>query len=103
MVLTDDVADHAGALLEARGWVELEQPHRVKQAPVDRFQAVAHIRQRPVHDGRQRIGQIALFQRVAQIDGFNVFRALRRRGVFAHDSDSIAEGGWRDSVQLLNL
>ena len=32
------------------------------------LQAVAHVGQRAVHDGRQRVGQIALFERVLEID-----------------------------------
>ena len=48
--------------------IEPQQPHGVQDAPVDRLQAVARIRQRPVHDGRERIGEIALLQRILEID-----------------------------------
>ena len=40
--------------------------HRVKNAPVHRFQPVPRIGQGPVHDGRKRIGQVAFAQRPAQ-------------------------------------
>ncbi len=33
-----------------------------------RLQAVAGIRQRAVHNGRERVSEIALFQRIAQRD-----------------------------------
>ncbi len=63
MILADDVADHAGALLEGVGGVELQLAHRPQQPAVDRLQPVAQIRQRTRGDGRQRIDQIALGQR----------------------------------------
>ena len=40
--------------------------HGVDQPPVHRLQPVAHIRQRARHDGGQRVGEIALGQRVGQ-------------------------------------
>ncbi len=64
--LADHVADHAGAFLEAGGRIEPQQMHGVDQPPVHRLQPVAHIRQRARHDGGQRIGEIALGQRVRQ-------------------------------------
>jgi hypothetical protein len=36
-----------------------------------------------VHDGRQGIGQVALFQRILQIDAFNAAR--RRCRLFSHE------------------
>ncbi len=66
-----------GAFLEGRGGIEPEQPHGIEKPAMDRLQTIAHIGRGPVHDGRERIGEIALFQRFAQIDGFDVFRALR--------------------------
>ena len=44
---------------------------------MDRLQAVARIRQRPVHDGGERVGEIALLQRILEIDGLDL--AARRR------------------------
>ncbi len=37
---------------------------------MDRLQPVAHVRQRAVHDGRQRIGEIALFERCFRSTGW---------------------------------
>ena len=48
--------------------VELQLAHRVEQAAVHRLQPVAHIGQRAVHDGRERVGEIALFERILQLD-----------------------------------
>ena len=68
VVFADHIANHAGAFLEARDRVELEQAHGIKDAPVHWFQPIAHIGQGAVHDGRQRIGEIALFKRLANGD-----------------------------------
>ena len=62
------VADDLGGFLERRAGIEPQQPHAVEDAPMHRLQAVAGIRQRAVHDGRERIGEIALLERVAQRD-----------------------------------
>ena len=48
--------------------IEPQEPHGVQDAPVDRLQPVARVRQRPVHDGGERVGEIALLQRVLEID-----------------------------------
>ncbi len=74
MVFADDVADHARRLLERLAGVEPQLPHREQQPPVHRLQPVARIRQRPVHDGGERVGEIALFQRLAQRDRLDVRR-----------------------------
>ncbi len=68
MELADHVADDAGAFLVARGGIEAQLLHRVQDAAMDRLQPVAHIGQRARHDRRQRIGQIALAERLGEID-----------------------------------
>ena len=86
--LTHDVADDAGALLEAGIRIKLQKPHREEKPPVHGLQPVAHIRQRTVHDRRQRIGQIALLERLAQVDrldtAFGAALGRRRGRVFGH-------------------
>ncbi|MET3838674.1 hypothetical protein ABIE49_000752 [Bradyrhizobium sp. OAE829] len=72
------VADDLGGFLERRAGVEPQQPHAVKDAPMHRLQAVAAVRQRAVHDGRKRIGEIALFQRIPQHDFMDFGRLFRR-------------------------
>ena len=72
MVFADDVAHDAGAFLEPRGRVKTEQPHGVQQAAMDRLQPVAGVGQRALGDGRQRIGEIALAERLAQLFGTDV-------------------------------
>ena len=55
--------------LKPRRRVEPELAHGVEEAAVDRLQPVAHIGQRPVHDGGEGIGEIALLKRVPQLTG----------------------------------
>ena len=64
----DHVADDAGAFLVAGAGIEPQLVHRVQDAAMHRLQPVAHIGQRARHDRRQRIGQIALAERVGEID-----------------------------------
>ena len=68
MIAADDVADDAGALLETGARSETKLPHRVQQTPVHRLQAVARVRQRPADNRRDRVGQIALGDRLAERD-----------------------------------
>ena len=68
MELADDVAHHARAFLVARFGIELELAHGVKKPAMHRLQPVAHVGQRARHDGRERIGEIALAQRLGEID-----------------------------------
>ena len=63
------VADDLRAFLERRAGVEPEDVHAVEDAAMHRLQPVARVGQRAAHDGGQRIGEIALFQRIAQVDG----------------------------------
>ena len=72
------VADDFCRLLERRAGVEAQQAHAVEDAPVHRLQPVAGVRQGTVHDGRERVGEIALFQRIAQHDLLDFRRLFRR-------------------------
>ena len=86
VIFTDHVADDTGAFLEAGIGIELEHPHRIEQTSVHGLQAVAHIRQRTVHDGRQSIGEVALLERVAQLDRLNaVAWATARNQLVSHE------------------
>ena len=71
MVFAHDIADDAGAFLEAGGGVEPQFAHGVDEAAVDRLQPVAHIRERARGNRRERIGEIPLAQRRAEGDGLN--------------------------------
>ena len=71
MVFADDVADDARRFLVARAGIEAELPHGVEHAAMHRLQPIAEIGQSPVHDGRKGIGEIALLERAAQIDGLD--------------------------------
>ena len=77
------VADDFGGFLERRAGIEPQQPHAVEDAAVHRLEAVAGVGQRAVHDGRERIGEIALFQRLAQLNLVNL-RRFRRNQSFSH-------------------
>jgi hypothetical protein len=55
---------------------------------MDGFQAVAGVRQRPVHDGGERVGEVALLQSLAQRDGFHAL-ARRRLDRLAHGTFSL--------------
>ncbi len=67
----DDVAHDAGAFLEGGPGIQPQLPHGVKQPAVHRLQAIAHVGERPVHDGRERISEVALLECVAQPDFLN--------------------------------
>ena len=67
MVLTDHIADHAGAFFERRAGIKLQQAHGIEQAAMDRLQPVARIGQGTVHNRRQRISEVTLLERITQI------------------------------------
>ncbi len=71
VILTDDVADDAGAFLEAALRIEPELQHGVEQPAMHGFEAIAHIGQRPVHDGGEGVSEIALLERRLQRDGLD--------------------------------
>ena len=80
VVLANDVADHAGALLEPGRRVQLELAHGEQEPPVHGLQAVAHVGKGARHDGGQGVRQIPLAKGVdeggvADVSG---------RGGFAH-------------------
>ena len=77
--LAHHLADDAGAFGEALVGVEAKEPHGMHDAAMDRLQPVPHVGQRPVHDGRQRIGEIALLERLPQVDRFDMIAAVGRR------------------------
>ncbi len=83
MEFADGVADDARALLEAGAGIEAELAHRVHQPAVHGLQPVARVRQRPVHDGGERVGEVALFERLAQRDFLRAGRF--RNQLLAHD------------------
>ena len=72
MEFADDVADDAGAFLEGRAGVETQQLHGVQQPSMNRLESVARVRERAAGDGGERVLQIALFQRFAQRNLFDI-------------------------------
>ena len=86
MELAHHLADDAGAFGKTLVGIEAQEPHGVHDAPVHGLQPVAHIGQRAVHDRRQRIGEIALFERLFQVDRLDVIAAAGggRNKAFSH-------------------
>ena len=66
MEVAHHLANDLGALLVTAFRIKPQLAHRIEDAPVDRLEAVAHIRERAVHDGGERVGEIALLQGLAQ-------------------------------------
>ena len=66
VVIAHHVAADLGGFAETPGGRQPQFPHRVEDPPVDRFQPVAGIGQRAVHDRAERILQVALANRAAQ-------------------------------------
>ena len=66
-------------LLERRAGIEPQLPHGEQQPPMHGLEPIARVRQRTVHDGGQRIGEIALFERLAQCDLLDVGRFGRNQ------------------------
>ena len=66
--LAHHVADHPGAFLESGIGIEPELAHREQEPPMHRFQPVAHVGERPRGNRRQRVGEVALAQRLGQRD-----------------------------------
>ena len=62
----------------------------MQQAAVHGLQAIADIGERPVHDGGKGVSEVALLEGFLEVDLLDVFRALRRGNVLAHDSGLIA-------------
>ena len=93
MERTHDVADDLGGFLERRAGIEPQQPHAVEDTAVHRLQAVAGIRQRAMHDGRKRVGEIALLERIAQHDLMDLSR-FRRNQPFPHTSRPSVVSRW---------
>jgi hypothetical protein len=77
--LADHVADDPGALLEAAAGVEPELEHRVEDAALHGLEAVAHVGQRAGGDGREGVGQVALGERLAEVDDLELLRLARGR------------------------
>ena len=84
MEIAHRVADDLGAFPELALGAEPQLLHGVEHAPMHGLQPVAHVGQRAVHDGRERVSEVALFQRLAQIHGLDRPLRIRRRNPFSH-------------------
>ena len=78
------VADDLRAFAERRARIEPQHLHPVENATMHGLQSVASVRQRAAGNGRQRIGEIPLLQRLVQRDGFDAATVRRRREGFGH-------------------
>ena len=87
MVGAHHVADHLGAFARCARWAQPQLAHGVEYAALHRLQPVANVRQRPVDDGRQSVGEIAAAERLGQgllDDAAAILRGRRRRNVLGH-------------------
>ena len=87
----------ARALLVGAVGIELQLAHGVQDAPVHGLEAVAHVGQRAVHDGGERVGEIALLQRILELDGLDGGGRGENRG-FGH---GVGYRGWRAGSSAL--
>ena len=91
------VADDLRAFLEGRAGIEPQDMHAVEDAAMHGLQPVARVGKRAAHDGGERIGEIALLERVAQIDvDRRRRRGRRRRNGFGH---GLGVTPWAESRQ----
>ena len=90
VILADHVADDTGALLESGGRIEAQLVHGVDQPSMHRLQPVAHVRQRTRHDGGERIGEVALGQRVGQARVLDVTDQVIRHSCCSDSAASAA-------------
>ena len=67
MVLTHDLADHAGALGVATVGTVAAVVHRIDHTAMHRFHAVAHVRERTIHDHGHGVCQIGIAHFLLQI------------------------------------
>ena len=86
MKRTHHLADDLGGFLGRAGGIKAQSAHAEEDAPMHGLKTVARIRQRAIHDGRQRVGEITLLERFAQ---WNVVcLAFRRENQFlAHGNE----------------
>ena len=66
MVFTQHVADGAGGLFEFGAGVQTQFRHRIDDATLDRLQAIANKRQRPVHDDVHGVVKVGVFRKFMQ-------------------------------------
>jgi hypothetical protein len=62
MVFTQHVTDGTGGFLELGAGVQPQLGHRIDDATLDRLQAIANKRQRPVHDDVHGVVQVGVFR-----------------------------------------
>ena len=91
MVFTDDITDHARRFLVRLVPVVAELPHRVEDAPVDGFQAVPRVRQRPAHDYAHRVIHVRLAHLVFDIDRRDFLGELNHQILFTAGLTSAAK------------
>jgi len=71
MIVAHRLADDLGTLAVAPVGRKPELAHGIKDAPVHRFEAVTYVGQRPVHDGGERVGEVALLEGILELDSLD--------------------------------
>ena len=72
MVLTDNITDHTGRFLVGLVVVVAHVVHGVQAAAMDRFETVAHVRQRPADDDRHGVIHVRALHLVFDVDRYLV-------------------------------
>ena len=80
MVLTNHVADHASGFLVRFVPVVAQFAHGEQHPPMHRFQAIAHVRQRPPDDHAHGVIEVGLPHFVFQIDRQDFFGDISHAG-----------------------
>ena len=75
VILADHVAHGARRLVVGAVGCEVELAHRIKDAPVHGFQAVANVGQGAAHDHAHRVIEIAAFHFIEDRDGLDIGRS----------------------------
>ncbi len=100
VIVAHGVADDLGALQKAAVRRQPQLVHGVEDAPVHGLQAIAHVGQRAVHDGRQRVGEVALFQRIPEVDRLDAVGAGQNR--FVAHADGLARRAATGKTQVVD-
>src|SRR5262249_38932578 len=84
MEVAHGVADDFRAFAELALWAEPQLLHGVKQPAVHRLEPLPHVGPRAGHDGGERVSEVALLKRLAQIHQLDRALRIRRRNSFSH-------------------
>jgi hypothetical protein len=85
VILTHDLADHAGALVEGAVRPVSAVVHRVDDATVNRFEAISHVRKRTADDHGHRVIEVRPLHLGLEVHVLDSVGTRAGRDVAAHD------------------